>query len=55
MHSFQWTAKDVVSSAGKGAVYILAEKQTSAPKEHIMNLKAMKEAVAVWVHIILYK
>ena len=37
MHSFQWTAKDVVSSAGKGAVYILAEKQTSAFKEHIMK------------------
>ena len=29
--TFQWTAKELVSSAGKGAVYILAEKQTNTP------------------------
>lgn len=29
--TFEWTAQDVASSAGKGAVYILAEKQTIAP------------------------
>ena len=28
--SFHWTARDIIASVGKGAIYILAEKETAS-------------------------